>query len=221
MALTKSKGNMYSWVTHLWSPIKGCQFGCDYCYAKKYGYSNDVELDEEDLRTKLGRGKVIFVCHLSDMWGPWILKEDIARVLARCRDYPENVYVFQSKNPIRFKEFFFSDLDVLLGTTIETDQYPNGFKTKAPPIEERFKAMRDLLLPKSKKFVTIEPIMRFSLSEMISIIKQIKPEFLTLGADSKNHRLVEPTWKEIQALIFELSKITEIRQKTNLQRLKR
>lgn len=28
MALTKSKGNMYPWVTHTWNPIKGCGYAC-------------------------------------------------------------------------------------------------------------------------------------------------------------------------------------------------
>lgn len=35
MGLTKAKGNMYPWVTHLWNPISGpCPHACTYCYVK-------------------------------------------------------------------------------------------------------------------------------------------------------------------------------------------
>lgn len=216
MALNKSKGNMYTWVTHMWSPWKGCHFECPYCYGRKYGY--DVGMDEEDLRTTLGRGKIIFVGHLCDMWGPWVSKEDIDRILFRCSDYRENEYVFQSKNPGRFWDFRFKILPgSLLGTTIETDRYPDGFKTKAPTIAERVEAMAGL--PIFKKFVTIEPIMDFELANLTLMIHRIRPDFVTIGADSKGNHLKEPSWEKVEKLIHRLSQFVEIRQKTNLERL--
>ena len=37
MALTKSRGNMYPFVTHTWNAIKGiCFHDCPYCYMKKF-----------------------------------------------------------------------------------------------------------------------------------------------------------------------------------------
>jgi DNA repair photolyase len=219
MALTKSKGNMYSWVSDLWSPIRGCRFKCDYCYAKNYGYGDEVHLNLEDLRTRLGRGKRIFVCHLSDMWGPWVSKEDIIKILYRCREYPENEYVFQSKNPARFKDFLSPYLEVknnIVGTTIETNRYPEGFKTKAPSLESRVAEMKIL---NCRKFVTIEPIMVFQTYELERMIYDIRPEFVTIGADSKGHKLLEPAGDQIFELINRLSKFTEIRGKNNLERL--
>jgi len=218
MALTKSKGNMYSWVTDLWSPIRGCQFSCDYCYAKQYGYGEEVHLNLEDLRTRLGRGKIIFVGHLSDMWGFWVPKESIQAVLNRCRDFPENQYVFQSKDPSRFKEFDFAGLNVLLGTTIETNRYPGGFKTKAPSIDFRVSTMTRL---QGERFVTIEPIMLFNLEVLVGMIWSIRPKFITIGADSKGHHLLEPSKNEILELVRRLSAFTEIREKRNLERLLR
>jgi hypothetical protein len=165
------------------------------------------------------------------MWGPWIPNEWIGKILVKCYDYPENTYVFQSKNPARFKEFLLGEVgslvaklkkfpssNIILGTTIETDEYPKGFKTKAPPIKERFEAMRDLKWP--RKFVTIEPIMEFGLP-LLGMIFMIRPEFVTIGADSKGHNLAEPSWSDVQMLINELTKFTEIRQKTNLERLRK
>lgn len=64
--------------------------------------------------------------------------------------------------------------------------------------------------------------MKFNLITLIDMIQQIKPEFVTIGADSKDHNLPEPTWEEVQALIKELNKAgIEIRQKSNLERLKK
>lgn len=225
MAPTKSRGNMYEFISHTWNPIKGaCQFSCSYCYVKSIDRFKKWEvpchLDEKELVTGLGKNRTIFVGSMADIWGPWIPKEWIEEVLKRCAAYPENEYVFQSKNPRRFSEFEFPHpTRTLLGTTIETDRYPEGFQTKAPSIEERVGAMMNLY--PMRRFLTIEPIMDFSIPEMVSIIKQIKPEFVVLGADSKNHNLTEPRWEEIEVLVSELSKITEVKQKTNLERLRK
>lgn len=222
MTLVRSRGNMYSFATHTWSPIKGCEYECPYCYvtaiAKRYGQSYPAGLSLEDLETNLGKGKAIFVGHVSDMWGPWVPKEWIDRVLEVCSRYPDNEYLFQSKNPRRFSEFCFPrSARVLLGTTIETDKYPPNFRTKAPPIDRRIEAM--IKLYPLRRFVTIEPIMDFDLSNLVRIIKIVRPEFVTIGADSKWQGLEEPDPEKVTMLIEALSKTIEVRQKTNLKRL--
>jgi DNA repair photolyase len=213
---------MYTFVSHMWSPIRGCQHDCPYCYvtaiAKRYGQSYPIGLDLEDLETCLGEGKIIFVGHLTDMWGSWVPKEWIDQVLEVCNRYPKNEYVFQSKNPKRFSEFKFSHpARVLLGTTIETDKYPPNFRTKAPPIDRRIEAM--IKLYPLRRFVTIEPIMDFDLSNLVRIIEIVRPEFVTIGADSKGQGLSEPDPEKVAMLIDALGKSVEIRQKTNLKRL--
>jgi protein gp37 len=185
-------------------------------------YKKPCYLEEKELTTNLGKGRTIFVGSMGDMWGPWIKMDWIGEVMNRIYDYPKNTYVFQSKNPARFSDWFITPrTDFILGTTIETDEYPKGFQTKAPPILERFKAMRDPQLIPFRKFVTIEPIMDFDLTSLVAIIKLIGPEFVTIGADSKGHNLVEPSWEKVQLLISNITKFTEIRQKTNLERLKK
>ena len=52
------------------------------------------------------------------------------------------------------------------------------------------------------------------------MIKGIKPEFVSIGADSKGHNLPEPSWDKVQSLIKELKKFTEVKVKDNLMRLK-
>jgi DNA repair photolyase len=223
MALTKSKGNMYDWTSDHWNPIKGkCRYKCPYCYvphsrAKKL-YSGALYLDEKDLKTYLGRDKIIFVGSMTDMWGAWIPNEWRQRIISRCLIYPENEYVFQSKNPGRFIDFQ-PQPNFLYGTTMETDQYPEGFNPNVPSINARFAMMKGLA-PARRRFITIEPIMEFDLYPFVEMIRKLHPEFVTIGADSKKHNLIEPGWHKIQALIEELTKFTEIRHKPNLERLR-
>ena len=229
MALTKSKGNMYSWVDFTWNPVKGrCKFECPYCYVKSIDrfkkWDVPCYLNEKELTTNLGKDRIIFVGSMGDMWGPWVEDKWINLVLTKCMMFPNNTYVFQSKNPARFFKFldFFQMTHIVyLGTTIETDQYPEGFKTNAPSIGERVEAIGRLSATGKKTFVTIEPIMRFNLNALIHDIEFINPSFVTIGADSKGHGLVEPTEMAVQQLIEDLGIIgVEIRQKTNLERLK-
>jgi hypothetical protein len=54
----------------------------------------------------------------------------------------------------------------------------------------------------------------------VAAIRVIEPDFVTIGADSKGHDLVEPPWEKVELLVSELSKFVEIRQKKNLDRLR-
>jgi hypothetical protein len=71
----------------------------------------------------------------------------------------------------------------------------------------------------NRKMVTIEPVMDFDLEPFVEMIKAIKPEWVNIGADSKNHNLPEPSKDKVFALISRLSQFTEIRRKSNLDRL--
>ena len=68
-------------------------------------------------------------------------------------------------------------------------------------------------------FISIEPILDFDLQVMVRWMVQIKPKFVSIGADSKHHNLQEPGKKKVESLIKELKKITEVKIKPNLKRL--
>jgi hypothetical protein len=71
-----------------------------------------------------------------------------------------------------------------------------------------------------KKFITIEPVLDFDVDILAKWIGDIKPDFINLGADSKNRNLPEPTVEKIMSLVEELKKYDiELREKHNLQRL--
>lgn len=217
-----SKGNMYGFVTHTWNPIKGkCSHDCIYCFMKRWGQQSPIRLDQKELKTNLGKDKFIFIGSGTDMWARDVPEEWIASVLDRCREFPGNKYLFQSKNPGRFKSFYGQfTKDVVFATTIESNRdYPEVYRN-APPIIERSLGIKNHSRKDGGKvMITIEPIMKFDLEPFVGTIKEIAPAWVNVGADSKSNGVPEPTKAEIIALIEELEKFTEVHQKTNLKRL--
>jgi len=67
--------------------------------------------------------------------------------------------------------------------------------------------------------ITIEPIMDFDVFEFVEMIAHSHAKKINIGADSKNHKLPEPTKDNVKTLIYELKKFTEITKKDNLARL--
>jgi hypothetical protein len=131
------------------------------------------------------------------------------------------VYLFQSKNPGRF--FDFKDefpAKTILGTTIETNRFGliNEVSLRVPPVLHRALAMSHLP-SRFRKMVSIEPIMDFDLQEMLALISYVKPEFVSIGADSKGHGLKEPSKEKIEKLMERLSHYTSVYKKENLSRL--
>lgn len=219
MPLNKQKGNMYPFVTHTLNFIKGkCPHDCSYCYMKIY-HQPELHLDVREFKTNLGHHNFIFVGSSCDMWAEAIPNEWIAWALKHCRDNDAyNKYLFQTKNPARFEKWLgmFPD-DIILGTTIETNRIYHHI-SQAPNSLNRKKAMVELPL---LKMVSIEPIIDFDLDDMVRWIKDIAPEFVSIGADSKGHKLPEPPAEKVQRLVEELQGFTTVKIKGNLKRLLR
>ena len=225
MSLNKSNGQMYPWIDATWNPIKGCLHDCTYCYVKalekQYGYDfHTPRLAEKALKVDLysqKRGITIFVGSTADMWGEWVPDEWIEAVIVHCRDYPENTYLFQSKNPGRFSSFWNSfPIHTVLGTTIETNRFIPSV-SKAPSPFRR--AMEMMGSRRYNRMVSIEPIMDFDVGELTEWMEAIMPDFVSIGADSKGHHLSEPSGEKTLALIAELETFTEVRIKPNLKRI--
>ncbi len=229
MSLKKSKGNMYSWLTHVHSFLGGsCVHDCRYCYIKSAiyrrnpkfieRYTGDISLIEKEFNTNYGEGKTIFIEHMNDLFAENIPNEFIVRILEHCKKFPKNTYVFQTKNPARYNEFIhLIPADSILGTTIETNRDMSDI-SKAPPAKDRYKAMKKL---KFRKFVTTEPALKFDIKILAKWIGEINPEFFNIGADSKGNNLIEPTYSEILELTNTLRDKygIEVREKHNMQRL--
>jgi len=190
---------------------------------------NELRLDEKELKTDLGEGNFIFVGSSTDMFASTVPSWWISAVLDRCWqaaiDVPIdllNEYLFQSKNPVRFMASFIASrlrrIKPILGTTIETNR-PNYGLSKAPDVYARAAAMQRLSDGGFWTMVTIEPIVDFDLEPLVELVKRCAPAWVNIGADSQRHNLPEPSSDKIQALIEGLESFTEVKLKTNLNRL--
>jgi len=220
---------MYPWAW-TWNPYGGpCLYSCSYCYTKNkiapwlermgiLKYVGAPRLIESELEARLVKpndGKVIFVESNGDLFGYWIKDQEIIRVLAHCSKF-DNWYLFQDKNPTRFNDFLsYFPPNTILGTTIETNR---DYKvTCAPTPQERYFAL--LKTDWSHKMLSIEPIMDFDLPILLSWIGLIRPDFISIGADSGKNDLVEPNSEKIVSLIWQAQLMTEVRLKKSLKRL--
>jgi len=226
---------MYPWVDGMHTHLGGeCGHGCIYCYvnSRRWGrpkrYIGEIRLIDKELEVDYGSGKTIFIEHMNDMFADRVPSKFIDQILEHCNKYPDNTYVFQSKNPARALEFVDKFPEkIMFGTTIETNRENIIRKvSKAPPPNARFTGIYALKHLKNLKttriFVTLEPIMDFDLEIMTSWLKCLKPDFVNIGADSQGHKLQEPSWSKVEKLIKNIQNANiEIREKSNLERLKR
>ena len=222
--LNKSKGNMYPFVTHTWNVIKGkCPHDCSYCYMKQFK-QNPIRFDKKEMKTDLGEGNFIFVGSSCDMWA-WNINLDwIGHILDHCYKFDKNKYLFQSKNPERFRKFYgyFPD-QTIFGTTLESNREYRAIYRGAPRIMQRCAAISMIggREDGEEVMVTIEPILDFDMKEFVDMIYDIEPTWVNIGADSKGHNLPEPPAEKILALIEELKTFTNVRIKRNLRRIDR
>lgn len=214
--LNKQKGNMYGFVSHTWNPIRGrCFHDCSYCYMKPF-VKKDLHFAETELDIDLGEDKYIFVGSNTDMFANNVPSDWILKVLKKCTPIV-NSYLFQSKNPKRMMEFVHSfPMHTTLATTIESNRDYSISKVMSPYYRALYLGLLSTYFP---TMVSIEPIMDFDLKEFVMQIKQAKPKFVSIGADSKGHKLNEPSADKIKLLIYELEKFTSVYKKPNLNRL--
>jgi DNA repair photolyase len=224
MGLNKTSGNMYSWITKTWNPIRGaCPHQCAYCYVKKsrakWLYEGPPKLIESQFKKSLGKDNFIFVGSMIDIFAAEIKGAWIGETLEYCRSFPDNKYLFQSKNPIAMLDWIDEfPANSIIGTTIETNRFYSDHMGKTPLPQSRADHMRRI----SKMYptmLTIEPIMAFNLDVLVNLVRWCQPQWVNVGADSQGHNLPEPTATEVEALISELKKFTEVKVKKNLRRL--
>jgi len=207
MGLNKSNGNMYPYITHTFNVIKGaCPHKCSYCYMKSLpGELKPVRLDRSEVKTDLGAGNFVFVGSSCDMWAHEIEADWIRRTLLKCGTH-QNRYLFQSKNPHRFLEFAeYLPPSVVLATTIESDR--DHIESGGAAIDQRVDGIIRATRSGYEVSVTIEPIMEiWDLSRMLEMMDDIRPAWITIGADSKGHNLPEPSAETVKFLATELKR---------------
>lgn len=240
MGLNKSAGNMYRWVSHTWNPIAGaCPHQCEYCYVEDLKskpvlaekYSGEPRLVPEELFTKLGSGNVIFVQNCGDLFADGVPHEAIMGVLALLREYDGNRYLLQTKNPPRMIKYAGEfPPDVIIGTTVESDNTPESNAPdwisrltglQATRLAYKMHTMKDNPNVKMETMVSVEPITAIQdMQTFLACLASIKPNFISIGADSKDMGLNEPEPFEVFIVAYELAMAGfKIILKPNLKRI--
>lgn len=223
MPITKAAGNMYDWITHTHSHLRGaCPHACPYCYVqtidhrfKSTHHQGPVRLEARELKVNYGTGKTIFIEHTNDLFANKMPYTLIRVILHHTCLYPENTYVFQTKNPLGMLHLIPQmPPKNIVGVTIESDITHVG--TTPHPIKRMLAFNRNV----GPSFITIEPVLKFSPVFAAAIIG-LRPDFINIGADSKaTPGLPEPTPDELRGLLSALqSSGIQIRTKRNLARL--
>ena len=206
-------------ITKTWNPVIGCLHNCVYCWARrlaetrlthleKYKDGFKPRLAEYELEKKF-RKQYVFACDMGDLFGDWVPREWILKVIDAVRSNPSSYFLFLTKNPKRFFEF--SDAypkNLVLGATIETNRDYNV--SNAPPQSERYKCMVEL--PYARKLISIEPIMDFDLDVFVQWIKDIAPVMVHVGYTKYNHRLPEPIIAKTKKLMEQLKSFTRVKE---------
>lgn len=234
MKLNKSGGQMFP-NHYTCNPLAGeCSHNCfAYCFVNdlkerfpnmRNKYTGPPRLDEKVLTGNTGRGKMIFVCSCTDLFAENVPSSMIKAVINECARYQDNTYLFLSKNPGRMRVYInMMPRNSILATTIETNRQDIINKcSHAPSITERVKGMKSLRGVRTfqdfETSISIEPLMRFDLEQLVNIVKEINPTFISIGADSMRNDLAEPSPDEVRELIKRVKEFTEVRKKSNLER---
>lgn len=232
--MNRSSGNMYDFTNEIYTynPVKGeCSHNCGYCYMKpiRWRYHQDptLRLDLKELKTKMGKNRFVFLGSSTDMFAADVPSEWIVAVMNHLYDYPENEYMFQSKNPARFLEFVSHKLcrelkeKLIFCTTMESDIDHEGV-SDAPLIAARTAAMKKISSIGFKTMITVEPVMKFSnAANFADLLASVNPIQVNIGANTnRQFKLIEPDKAEILSLIKELEgRNITVHQKSNLERL--
>lgn len=192
-----------------WNPFKGCNFDCVYCkpsfqaQAKRQKHRcndcyNFIPHQHPERLNKIPSKNIIFVCGNGDIsfCAPYYTVRIVNAIHEHNNRCPHKTYYFQSKKPRYFDQFnpeFFPGNAIML-TTLETNRDTGyGRISNAPLPTDRYKQFLNLQFP--RKVVTIEPVMDFDLDVFTSWIKNINPEYVWLGYNSKPNsvKLPEPS----------------------------
>lgn len=211
-----------------WNPFVGCLHDCKYCKpsfqaqlkrrkkACSSCYNYYPHAHPERLR-KIPNADIVFVAGDGDICfcPPRYTRQIIASIREHNKRSPHKTYYFQSKNPKYFKQFLSKfPPNVIILTTLETNK-DEGYEkiSKAPKPSERFKDFLELDYP--RKVVTMEPIMDFDLEVFLNWIRQIQPEYVWIGFNSrpKQVQLPEPSLEKVQQFINTLKEFTTVKDK--------
>ena len=224
---------MYQDSKKQWNVVVGCHFNCIYCEKsfqaqmkrqkhnciKCYNYEphfHEIRLNQSLPKTY--GDEFIWCCSSSDIY--FAKKEWMEKILKRIKEMPKRTFFFQTKEPNVFRKYKFPE-NVILGITLESNRFYDEY-SDAPDPYVRFRSFKHIRHP--RKFITIEPVLDFDFSIFLGWIKQIHPERIYIGYDTKKTKiwdlgtekyenLCEPSLTKVKRLIRKLERFTKVKTK--------
>jgi len=172
------------WCDYTFNPVTGCLHGCPYCYARKmanrlkgrYGYPADEPFKPTFHELKLfdtfpKHPSKIFVCSMGDLFGEWVPREWIVRVLDVVRINRKHTFIFLTKNPARYLDFEFPKNAWI------------GYSTTGQLYHKWHDKHQD-----NVKFVSLEPMAEAISASPEGYTQRIDFQWLIIGSESGNRK---------------------------------
>lgn len=203
------------------NPYTGCVYNCESCWARalalkfqarnlpKYKDGFHPNFHPNALSKPPKKAKNLFVCAMGDLFCPGARTEWIEAIMGWChRSNRDQNFMFLTKNPRRYLDIliehpeWINDSRFLFGATIETTG-ESAFSPRAPPPALRAEVMMTLAarMPKTRRFLSIEPVQGFNLDIMRLWIENIKPLIVYIGYDNYRTWPNEPRLEQVMELM--------------------
>lgn len=116
-----------------------------------FGFQPTLHRYKLDEPKSIKTSQIIFVCSMADLFGSWVPDDWIKAVFDACRQAPQHVYMFLTKNPARYielhdKGLLPKDNNFWYGSTVTNDEMPIFFSdshlcfVSIEPMISKFKA---------------------------------------------------------------------------------
>jgi len=188
------------WADYVWNPVVGCLNDCPYCYARKIARRFEGTgkfpkgfkpwFFEERLKEplKVKKPSRIFVCSMGELFGHWVPKEWICRVMDTVGKAQWHTFMFLTKCPWELWKVNFP-WNAWVGVTVNRLPQEGG---RVFRLAERCNAR--------VKFVSLEPMFTDFVPERY-LESWKKMDWVIVGAQTNPYRFPERAWVE-KVIVF-------------------